>query len=304
MDALFAQTITPGEVLIMDDGSTDNTLSLLGHYLPRVTLFQQPNGGVARARNELARRAQGDLLAFLDHDDVWHPEYLETQSAMFHEQQKAVAFFTGHVNHFGFGPHVWDHECLDARNDVEVIEGFDFLRRYHTDMGTFGSMSLCCIPKRIFCRLGPEPFHPQVPGVDDYYLFHTLMLLGPIVYNSKPLVAYRFTRGAQSTNLLKQVQKAVSALELLGPQFSRHPDARMGKSFHAHFAAQRREYGRVLMGAGQPKQARKQLIMSMTASGHPLSMAKSLAWLFLATVPKRFQPKWPSEWKPLHSAQS
>jgi hypothetical protein len=150
-------------------------------------------------------------------------------------------------------------------------------------------------------RLGPEPFHPEVPGVDDYYIFHTLMLLGQVVYNRRPLVAYRITPWAQSASLLKSVQKAVRCLELLEPQFSRHPDARMRRAFKAAFAAQRREYGRVLMGVGQRDQARKQLVLSLTHGRHPVSLAKSLCWLFLASLPNRFQPKWPAERKLSHS---
>jgi len=104
--------------------------------------------------------------------------------------------------------------------------------------------------------------------------------------------------------LLKLVQKAVRALELLKPQFNRHPDARMRKAFKAVFSAQRREYGRVLMGAGRPDQARKQLAISLIHSSNPVSLAKSLIWLFLTGVPNRFQPRWPSEWKVSHSEPS
>jgi glycosyltransferase involved in cell wall biosynthesis len=301
LDAVFAQTIAPDEVLIMDDGSTDNTVSLLSRYVPRITLLQQRNGGVARARNVLAELAKGDLLAFLDHDDIWHPEYIATQQKSFREHGNAVGFFTAHANLVGFGGFDWNDGVSDTNGSIEVIVPLHFMQQYHKAIGKYASMSFCCIPKSVIRKLGPEPFHPEVSGVDDYFLFHTLMLLGPIVYNSRPLVAYRITRGAQSANLLKLVQKAVRALELLKPQFNRHPDARMRKAFKAVFSAQRREYGKVLMGTGQPAQARIQFLLSLTHSCNPKSLMKSMALLFLTYVPNRFQPKWPSEWKVSHS---
>jgi glycosyltransferase involved in cell wall biosynthesis len=304
LDSVFSQTVPPDEILIMDDGSTDSTVSLLSRYVPRITLFQQKNRGVAQARNVLSERARGDLIAFLDHDDIWHPTYLATQLKMFGDHQRAAAFFTAHDNHFGLGDYEWEPGRSEAQDCVEVIAALDFIRQYHRAIGKFASMSFCCIPKNVMRQLGREPFCPEVSGVDDFYLFHTLMLHGPIIFNPKPLVAYRITPGAQSASLLKSVAKAVRALELLEDRFKAQPDSRLRRSFDAFFSAQRREYGRVLMGTGQPDEARRQLRMSLTQSCRPISLAKSLVWLFLTGVPNRFQPRWPSEWKVSHSGPS
>lgn len=301
LDSVFSQTIPPDEILIMDDGSTDNTVSLLSRYVPRITLFQQRNRGVAHARNVLAERARGDLIAFLDHDDIWHPQYIATQQKLFGDHPNAVGFFTAHDNLVGHGHYEWDDSSPEAQNSVEVIAALDFLQRYHKANGPFASMSFCCVPKSILCRLGQEPFSPEVSGVDDFYLFHTLILFGPIVFSPKPLVAYRITPSAQSASLLKLVQKAVRSLELLEPRFQGQPDLRLRRAFNAVFSSQRREYGRVLMGTGQRDQARKQLWLSLTHSYHPISLVKSLVLLFLTGVPSRFQPRWPSEWKASHS---
>ncbi len=64
----------------MDDGSTDDTPQRLAPYMDRICYVRQPNGGVAAARNTGIARAQGDLIAFLDADDVWHPRKLEWQT--------------------------------------------------------------------------------------------------------------------------------------------------------------------------------------------------------------------------------
>ncbi|HEX8551481.1 MAG TPA: glycosyltransferase family 2 protein [Abditibacteriaceae bacterium] len=72
------------EVIIVDDGSTDNTwdvLQMLYGTNPRVRLFRTENSGVARARNFGLKQARGEFIAYLDHDDVWLPDKLKLQHA-------------------------------------------------------------------------------------------------------------------------------------------------------------------------------------------------------------------------------
>src|SRR4051794_23550692 len=103
LDSVLAQTAPADEILVMDDGSTDSTVSILESYRPRITVLQQRNGGVAQARNMLCARATGELLPFLDHDDFWHPDYLKTQRQLFPNHPRPVAFFTGHATLYGAG---------------------------------------------------------------------------------------------------------------------------------------------------------------------------------------------------------
>lgn len=70
--SVFAQEPRPEEVLVVDDGSTDETRAILARE-PRVSVVALPHGGVARARNAGIEAARGDVLAFLDSDDEWPP---------------------------------------------------------------------------------------------------------------------------------------------------------------------------------------------------------------------------------------
>jgi glycosyltransferase involved in cell wall biosynthesis len=79
VESALAQTLRPLEVIVVDDGSTDATVEILAPYLSRIRLVRQPNQGVSAARNVGAGRATGEVLAFLDADDLWLPGKLERQ---------------------------------------------------------------------------------------------------------------------------------------------------------------------------------------------------------------------------------
>jgi len=86
IDSLLGQTYPYFEIIIVDDGSTDNTRTVLKKYLDdRIRYVYQENGGPAAARNRGIKEARYSLLAFLDSDDWFAPEKPETQLARMQE---------------------------------------------------------------------------------------------------------------------------------------------------------------------------------------------------------------------------
>jgi glycosyltransferase involved in cell wall biosynthesis len=81
LQSVFAQTFQDYEILAIDDGSTDETLSLARSYEPRLRVLVQKNSGPSAARNLGFRHARGEYIAWLDSDDLYHPEMLATQVA-------------------------------------------------------------------------------------------------------------------------------------------------------------------------------------------------------------------------------
>jgi glycosyltransferase involved in cell wall biosynthesis len=81
--SVLAQTLTPLEIIVVDDGSKDETARILSEQYPTINLIMQQNAGAARARNKGVEMARGDLVAFLDADDAWHPQKLALQVAAF-----------------------------------------------------------------------------------------------------------------------------------------------------------------------------------------------------------------------------
>jgi glycosyltransferase involved in cell wall biosynthesis len=96
IDSVLAQTLAPCELLVMDDGSTDETEAVARGYGPALAWAQQAHSGVAAARNASLERVRGDLIAFLDADDMWVPAKLAIQAAAFRAQPAPDAVF-GHV---------------------------------------------------------------------------------------------------------------------------------------------------------------------------------------------------------------
>ena len=89
IESVLAQTVDGYELIVVDDGSTDETPEGLRDYGSRLTVLTQSQRGVAAARNSGARRASGEYLAFLDSDDLWHARKLQRQIA-FMESSREV----------------------------------------------------------------------------------------------------------------------------------------------------------------------------------------------------------------------
>jgi glycosyltransferase involved in cell wall biosynthesis len=81
VDSVLAQTFRDNEILVVDDGSTDETEDVMRRYNSPVRYIRQKNGGVASARNRGIAESRGRYIAFLDADDTWYPIKLERQLA-------------------------------------------------------------------------------------------------------------------------------------------------------------------------------------------------------------------------------
>ena len=97
-DSVFAQTHRPIEVIVADDGSTDHSAEIARTYRQAVVCVQQANAGHAAARNLGISMATGDFIAFVDADDLWHPEKLARQLERFAVRPDLGVVFTHLAN--------------------------------------------------------------------------------------------------------------------------------------------------------------------------------------------------------------
>jgi glycosyltransferase involved in cell wall biosynthesis len=90
IDSVLKQTYQPYELIIVDDGSTDGTGEAFSQSSPPIRYIWQEHRGVSRARNTGVKAATGEFIAFLDSDDIWHPNKLSVQVVFFHDHPEAM----------------------------------------------------------------------------------------------------------------------------------------------------------------------------------------------------------------------
>jgi glycosyltransferase involved in cell wall biosynthesis len=95
IDSVFAQSFTDYEIVVVDDGSTDESASVLSGYGDRIRVISQSNRGVSASRNAGMRSAAGDYIAFLDDDDEWMPEMLARCASVLDQDPNCVLAYAG-----------------------------------------------------------------------------------------------------------------------------------------------------------------------------------------------------------------
>lgn len=134
IDSVLSQTYTDRELIVVDDGSTDNTSEVVKSYGAKVRYIHQDNAGDGPARNTGIRAAKGDWIAFLDHDDEWLPRKLELQMDLLKRNPRLRWCGTNYYK-----------SCLDRRDavgDIEALKnklaGHDCFDNFFTAVGQKG----------------------------------------------------------------------------------------------------------------------------------------------------------------------
>jgi glycosyltransferase involved in cell wall biosynthesis len=93
LERIFSQTRQPDDVIVVDDGSTGDTLSALANYGNRVRVIQITNSGDLVARNTGLRAARGDLVAFCDDDDLWQRDFISSMAMFWEKYTKPICAY-------------------------------------------------------------------------------------------------------------------------------------------------------------------------------------------------------------------
>jgi glycosyltransferase involved in cell wall biosynthesis len=195
VESLLAQTYPELEIIVVDDGSTDATASMLGRYerCGSVKVISQKNQGVSAARNRALAAARGKFVAFIDSDDVVHPELFATCVNLCNEKDGDFVlydyeeFSSGQIPQFG-------------QISSERIEFIDRPLSYYLDNGFKGGMSAMFVRRELLDGL---EFVPGVSkGEDMCFSFSLLPRLKKGWHIRVPLYFYRRTEGSLDSGSL------------------------------------------------------------------------------------------------------
>ncbi|MBA4067329.1 MAG: glycosyl transferase family 2 [Isosphaera sp.] len=188
VESVLAQTRPAAEVLVVDDGSTDDTPGRLARFAAPVRVIRKENGGVSTARNRGVEEATGDLVAFLDADDAWHPRKLEVQLAALAARPDLGLLGTGVYD--WPGPHP---DLPDAAPAVGDVRADDLIVR--------NCMVTSTVVARAEVLRAAGPFDPNLRGPEDHDLWIRVALRAKVGNLRANLTGYRAaTPGSLSKN--------------------------------------------------------------------------------------------------------
>lgn len=195
LDSVAAQTYRDFELVIVDDGSPDDTKAVVDRWLERTgtpgQCVRRPNGRIAAARNTGLRAAKGELIALLDHDDSWTPDKLGL----------CVAEFDAHPDTVLVGHH------LDVVSGGKVVrteyKGPAVPNMYHRLLFIGNAVSPTAAVFRKDKALAIDGFreNPQFNTVEDYDFWMRLSRTGPFRFLDRTLGSYNVIEGSASQNV-------------------------------------------------------------------------------------------------------
>ena len=171
IESVLAQTFRDYEIIVVDDGSTDDTAQVAARY-PQVTYIRREHCGVSAARNAAIAAASGEISVFLDADDLWVPEKLEKQVAYLDENPDCMLVFTKAANFY---------------QDAQTEQGVRQQELYNSSLER--CVITCAIRSSVFEKYGV--FRTDYPHGEDTQFMFRLSISGLSLDHCIPEVLYK-----------------------------------------------------------------------------------------------------------------
>jgi glycosyltransferase involved in cell wall biosynthesis len=235
IESVLAQTFGDLELIVVDDGATDESPRIAEEYARRdgrIRVRHRPNGGISAARNTAFREAQGAVFALLDGDDLWEPEYLASQLAML-ERRPDVDIVTGNARFLG-GP----GDGHPARPFPDTRPDPDLATILADETAVF---ILSVLRRRVYDAIGgfDEAFRTN----EDYDFWLRAALAGfRFARNDRPLGRYRRRDDSLSADDVKMVRGILRVYAKIGGLLDGRPaEAALVEAQIARFTTLRHE---------------------------------------------------------------
>jgi GT2 family glycosyltransferase len=207
LDSVFAQTYTPVEVIVINDGSRDTPEleQVLQRYATKnLRYLNQENQGAGAARNAGLRAATGDLIAFLDADDTWEPEFLEKLMALLKRTESDLVFSDARL--FG-DPKLDGLTFMQVEPSNGPVTPENLL-----------SVAVCVLTSTVLARKKPildaGLFDVSIRRGQDFDLWLKLAKAGARMdYTREVLAAHRIVASGLSGGAISQLERTLSVIE-------------------------------------------------------------------------------------------
>jgi len=191
LDSVLAQT-RPTEIIVVDDGSTDDTPAVLARFAPRVRVHRQDNRGLSAARNAGLELARGEYIGFLDADDVIAPTKLAKQAAVLDaDPQVGWTYCDVRIDDEVTGQSRLASERF--RYEGRRLEGWIFPELVR---GNFMPVMAPLVRRQALAAAGE--FDARLTPMEDWDLWLRLSLVAPVRYVAEPLATYLVRAGGMS----------------------------------------------------------------------------------------------------------
>lgn len=196
VDSVLAQTYNNTEIIVVDDGSTDNTKEILNHYGSKIRYIYQKNSGPSASRNKGIKQSNGEVIAFLDSDDIWLPEKLELQVKLIQQSQN-IGLVSGGIYMADASGKIISDPIIKRNYENRR----SFIRELMVHNIVTGGGSTALIKKKCFDELGL--FNEDLWIGEDWNMWLRIAKQYEVKFVEKPLVKYRI----HGSNLHKNLEK-------------------------------------------------------------------------------------------------
>ncbi len=226
VESALGQTYSNLEVIVVDDGSTDNSLEVLERYRDRVKIVEQQNSGVCVARNRGVAETKGEYIAFLDADDVWLPEKIEKQVKKFESDGDTGLVHVGVIDIDASGEKLATH--LNGMEGAVASELMMFERAV-----ILGGGSGVMIPRRVFDEVGG--FDESLSTSADWDLYFRISSSFSVGFIGEPLLKYRLHGANMHSNIPRMESEMLSAYRKVFTENGRDGRFDKGKAYGSLF---------------------------------------------------------------------
>jgi glycosyltransferase involved in cell wall biosynthesis len=285
VESVLQQTIRPDEIIVVDDGSTDDTQETLARFGDTISILRQPNHGKSAARNAGIGAARGEWIAFLDSDDLWHPRRMEVLRTFLQSRPAGVGLvFGNYLPRHGTTTEEWraleEQELFpvfrrhalrlaDALPEAGVLQCANLTVPYrlgspacHLFFGNFVGMCGAAIRAEALRECGP--FREGWDFAEDWELYLRLARRYRFAYLEFPMFIYRYHPGQAivvagrveaRSRIAQVVEGNLDIVESMPESMRRKARRRVGRAFRGRALA--------LLRAGRTDGVREDALRSL-----------------------------------------